>query len=483
MANQTTTQNVITTNALPQWYVDYISPIMQRAVGASNEPYQAYTGPRVAGMNADQLEVGNRVRGMQGMLTGPLTDAMNTTNAAGAVDSGAAGAGMFGQASDIFGRVAGSDTSGISQPYVDQGVGYLQQAGAGSSLGAANPYIQQSVSPLGLAAASPYMQAASQSFPGAAADYMNPYNSLVTDRIAQLGGRNLGQNLLPQISDQFVRSGQYGSPQQREGIYRAVRDTQDSILGQQAQVLQQGYGQAGQLFGQDQARYAQLAGTAGGLGTSQQQILQGAGSTLGNLSATDLSRLAAAGVNIGNLGLGQAGVAGADYGRQLAAGQGLQGIGQSQITAAGNDANRMLMAGQQTANIGDQAEQSTLRQIATLDAYGNQVQNQDQRNIDTAYGDFTEQRDYPWTQINRASNVLQGVPVNGTSSSTSQTTTPGPSTTSQVAGLGLGVAGLANSGIFRAKGGKVSGKQVKYKRSHSYGNMPKRGLAPFEEAA
>jgi len=33
--------------------------------------------------------------------------------------------------------------------------------------------------------------------------YMNPYTQNVTDQIAKLGARNLSENLLPQVSDQF----------------------------------------------------------------------------------------------------------------------------------------------------------------------------------------------------------------------------------------------------------------------------------------
>lgn len=483
MASNTTTQNIVQQTQLPDWYVNYLSPLMQRAVGLTNTPYQQYTGPRVAPLNAQQQQAYDLTQSTVGSQTPYIQQALDYTNQAANTNSGAAGAGSYADASGIFNNVANSSAAGISSPYVGQGTDYLSQAAQGSSLGAANPYIQQSTAPTGMNAAAPYLGAAAQTFPQAAADYMSPYTSAVTDRIAQLGARNLQENLLPTISDQFVRSGQYGSPQQRDFMGRALRDENESVLGQQAQALEQGYGTAGQLFGQDQSRLAGLAGTAGSLGTSQQQILQGAGSTTGNLSATDLSRLAAAGVNIGNLGIGQAGVAGADYSRQLGAGQGLEGIGQSQIQASQNDAARQMQAGQQTMDLSKYGLSSTLQTADALNAAGNQQQGQTQANYNQAYQDYLTQLNYPWQQIGQASNVLQGVPINTSSTQQSQTTQPAPSTTSQIAGIGLGVAGLANSGIFgHAKGGAVKGKQVKYKRAHSYGNVPKRGLA-FMEAA
>jgi hypothetical protein len=74
--------------------------------------------------------------------------------------------------------------------------------------------------------------------------YMNPYNQAVTDQIARLGARNLTENLLPGVSDQFIRAGSFGGSRMGEFGNRALRDTQESILGQQASALQQGYGQA-----------------------------------------------------------------------------------------------------------------------------------------------------------------------------------------------------------------------------------------------
>jgi hypothetical protein len=75
-------------------------------------------------------------------------------------------------------------------------------------------------------------------------NYMNPYNQAVTDQIAKLGARNLTENLLPGVSDQFIRAGSFGGSRMGEFGNRAVRDTQESILNQQANALQQGYTQA-----------------------------------------------------------------------------------------------------------------------------------------------------------------------------------------------------------------------------------------------
>lgn len=483
----TTTQNVVSQTQLPAWYSDYLQNVMGQAVGAAKEPYNAYTGPLNAALTPDQQAAYSQVRGLQGAQDGTLDQAQAGYQAAqspisGGGDTGAAGAGQF-EGANIFYDQAGRANSGSAfQPYASQASNSAQ-----SGIAAANPYIQQSTSPTGLAAASPYLAAASGSFPAAAADYMSPYTQQVTDRIAQLGQRNLKENLLPSISDQFVRAGQFGSAQQRDVVGRALRDTNESVLGQQAEALESGYQTAGNLYNADANRYAGLAGTAGGLGTSQQQLLQGAGSTLGNLGLGQANLYAGLGSTAG-------GLSSADASRQLAAGQGIAGIGQSQIQAAQADAARQMQAQQYSAqnqlqaaqglqSLGQQQQTMGLQGAAALQSVGQEQQQNAQGNYNTAYGQFQQQQQYPWQQIGNLSNVIQGLPVNQSTNTTSTTQTPQPSGLSQIAGVGLGVSGLANSGLFKAKGGAVKAKTVKYKRAHSYGNTPRRGIAVFEEAA
>ena len=115
-------------------------------------------------------------------------------------------------------------------------------------------------------------------------NYMNPYNQAVTDQIARLGARNLTENLLPGVSDQFVRAGSFGGSRMGEFGNRAVRDTQEAILGQQAQSLQQGYGQALGASQQDLARQqsalaqtAELAKLREGLSSAEAAQLQAIG--------------------------------------------------------------------------------------------------------------------------------------------------------------------------------------------------------------
>lgn len=447
---------------------------------------QAQQGERVAPLTADQQNAYQGVRDAQG-ITGPAYAAAGQGyGALSGIDfAGAAGAGD-GNISAGIGQLAAAgqrDTASAAQPYAQQGAGLINQSTQGSGLAAAQPYLNASTAPTGLAAASPYLSAASAgATPGAISAYMNPYNQAVTDQIATLGARNLSENILPQIGDQFVSAGQYGS--QRQGVLddRALRDTQANILAQQGQVLQQGYTQAGQLAQGNAQIQAGIGSTYGGLGTAQQQALLGAGQAAGQLSSADLARLQSAGVDIGQLGLGLSSAQSADASRQLAAGQSIGNLGVQQgqlgLSAAQAQANALYSGAQGQQSLGAAQQDAALRGSAALETAGQAQQNQTQQNLNTAYSDFTDQRDYDKNNVGFLSNVVQGLPVNTSSSGTSSTTSPGPSTAGQIAGIGLGVAGLANSGLFKSRGGAVK----KPKRNASYGVMPKRGIAIAEAA-
>jgi hypothetical protein len=105
--------------------------------------------------------------------------------------------------------------------------------------------------------------------------YMNPYLTNVTDRIAQLGARNLNEVLLPGVSDSFIRAGQFGSSRMGEFGARALRDTQESILGQQAGALQQGYTQALGASQADLGRQQQALGALGQMAQQEQALRSG----------------------------------------------------------------------------------------------------------------------------------------------------------------------------------------------------------------
>jgi len=155
--------------------------------------------------------------------------------------------------------------------------------------GSWQPQFQQGLSALGtsvgeraLSAANPYLSAASSRFTDNASSYMSPYTSQVLDEIERRGNRNLMENILPSVNDQFIAAGQFGSGRNDEFRARALRDAGDNILGQQRQALESGYAQAGQLFNQDQARLAGLGTTAGGIATQDLGRIGQMGSAITN---------------------------------------------------------------------------------------------------------------------------------------------------------------------------------------------------------
>lgn len=111
---------------------------------------------------------------------------------------------------------------------------------------------------------------ASETFPDAVSRYQSPYNSAVVDEIARLGTRNLTENILPAVTDDFIGQGGFGGSRNAEFLGRAVRDTQADITGKQAQYLDEGFKTAGNLFNQDASRLATVGTGLSNLGTAQQ---------------------------------------------------------------------------------------------------------------------------------------------------------------------------------------------------------------------
>lgn len=128
--------------------------------------------------------------------------------------------------------------------------------------------------------------------------------------------------------------------------------------------------------------------------------------------------------------------------RQYGAGLGLQGL-QTALTGAGQQFQQGVDVNKLQAD------------------YGARQQQQVQNILGQQYEDFLAQKKFPYQQLEFQSNLLRGTP----SGSTQSLYTAPPSTTSQVAGLG--VAGLGLSKLL-AKGGTVSS-EVKGKKKKSAG--------------
>jgi hypothetical protein len=274
---------------LPEWYTNYAMDILAGQQAIAGRPYQTAPMPRVAGFTPLQ----EKSFGL-------------TETAAGAYQP------LLGEATTAAQAAANAPGAlDVAQPY-------LTQAG------------QTSVANIG--------------------SYMNPYNEAVTNRIAELGTRNLTENIMPQIEGRYIQAGQLGYGA-RDGAgtpsgmmtdtSRAVRDVSADILAQQAKALQSGYSEAAGLAGTDLSRFGTLANTIGGLAQTQQA-------------------------------------------QQLAASGAL-------------------------SNLGARAQELGLTGAGAIGNVGALQQKQGQKNLDVAYADWLRQQGYEQEQINNLLKTFQGV--------------------------------------------------------------------------
>jgi hypothetical protein len=292
---------------------DAIYNQIQVAQNIANKPFQAYDMPTVAELSPLQQQAYRNVQSNQGFYQGDIDKAqgdMYGFSSKGTADTlrsdqnkylqdPATALGQLTKGQGYFDQAGKLDAVAASQ-------GNLNKAAGLDSVAAANPYLTksdtttaQALSDRALSAANPYLTAASGSSAANISQYMSPYQTGVMDVIAKQAGRNLSENILPGVSDAFIKAGQFGSSRMGEFGSRAVRDTQEAILNQQAQLANQGYGQALGASQADLARQAQLAGTVGSIsGADLSRVLQGAGqyqnlaSTAGSLTAQQQQNLA-----------------------------------------------------------------------------------------------------------------------------------------------------------------------------------------------
>lgn len=295
------------------------------------------------------------------------------------------------------------DNQGAYKPYTNAATSYFNSAGQVNPLSYASPYLNSAATETegALSAAKPYMDAASKNFPGSVQDYMDPYVGNVIDRGTQLAMRNYNENIQPGLNSQFVRAGQYGSSAHEHEANQAARDLTEGVQSNAMSQLSQGYQTAGQLFDADAARQGNLAQLAQ-TGALQQ------GAQMGQIGAT-----------------------------------------QGQL--ANLYAQNQLSTGQNMGSLGDLIQSMGLKDSAALEGVGAEQQALGQRSLDTAYQDFTNQKNFPKSQVDWLSTVIRGmqVPTSTTTSNTAPATSSQPSPLAQLATLGSALKGwgaLSNSG-------------------------------------
>ena len=260
--------------------------------------------------------------------------------------------------------------------------------------------------------ADPYLTAAGKQAYTGINNYMNPYQQNVMDTMAQQAGRNLSENLLPQVSDQFIKAGQFGGNRMGEFGARALRDTQQTLLQEQGKLANQGYTQALTANQADLARQATLGQTAGQLASQQAQAYQNIGQTQGQLTAQQQQNLA----TIANQ---QAQQAGQQQQLGLTAAKDVQG-------AQTTDATRQMGAlNDYTTILGNQQKMQNL-DAASLEAAGQAQQAQRQAELTAAQQQWQQAQDYPKNQLDWMNSQIRGLPANTIpTTTTTQNTTVG----------------------------------------------------------
>jgi hypothetical protein len=183
------------------------------------------------------------------------------------------------------------------------------------------------------------------------------------------------------------------------------------------------------MQGLQQAMAGQQAGTGLGLQGLQQGM---AGQQLAGRLGQGLGQLGTSFGALGLQGAGQLGSLGAQYG---SLGQGL-----------GQLAGGLGRLGLSQAALGETLQGAQQRDINALMGLGGLEQQYNQRLLDAQRRTLVEREAAPYQSLGFMSDIFRGVPT--TTSSLTASTAPSPSMISQIGGLGLGLAGLGQSGLF-----------------------------------
>jgi len=342
-----------TSTATPDWYTNYAKDLLSGQQNIATTPYQTYQGPRIADFTDTQRQGMDQTVAAAGLGAAPIQQGITQATNASALSGAPLLAGV-----NLASSLAANNPANAA---IRQGID-LSQAQIGQS---------------GLSAAQPYLQQAGQNAYGNVASYMNPYNDAVTNRIAELGVRNLNEKILPGINDQFISSGQPGSSRNAMMFNRAARDTGESILAQQNAALQSGYGGALTASQADLQRQSNLAQTAGNLGT--------AGVTSGLDVAKTIADLGTAGTT-SNLNVAKT----------------LGDLGQTVSSTGLNTATTL-------GTLGTQAQTAGLAGANAVTGVGAAQQGLNQQNLTLAYQDYLKQKGYPQEQIDAALKTFTGI--------------------------------------------------------------------------
>ena len=362
--------------------------------------------------------------------------------------------------------IAGTSAA-LGNMYGAQGAGYGSQgAGFGAqSIGTGAQSAQNIMN--ATAAAMPYQGLASNTIAGSTQgynpqsyqSYMDPYTDSVVRQAEDDAYRNYDRQA-GQITARAVGSGAFGGDREAIARQELGRNTTDQLARTTGQLRSQGYqqaqNQAQNAFQNQQARQQQAGQLFGQLGTSFGQLGQQGAQAAGQMGLAGLgqgikgAQLGLQGSQLGAQTAGQGGKLGLQ-GQQLASGAagGLGSLG-GQYTALGgqmgNLSQGLTNAGRFQGQMGQDLQAAQGQDINTLMGLGGFEQRYNQAGLDAQRQTTMDRQMQPYQQMAFLSDIFRGVP--STASTYGSTYTPPPSFLSQLGGLGMGMAGLYNSGMF-----------------------------------
>jgi len=362
--------------------------------------------------------------------------------------------------------IAGTSAA-LGNMYGAQGAGYGSQgAGFGAqSIGTGAQSAQDIMN--ATAAAMPYQGLASNTIAGSTQGYnpqsyqsfMDPYTDSVIRQAEDDAFRNYDRQA-GQITARAVGSGAFGGDREAIARQELGRNTMDQLSRTTGQLRSQGYqqaqNQAQNAFQNQQARQQQAGQLFGQLGTAYGQLGQQGAQAAGQMGLAGLgqgikgAQLGLQGSQLGAQTAGQGGRLGLQ-GQQLASGaaSGLGTLG-GQYTALGgqmgNLGQGLVNAGRFQGQMGQDLQAAQGQDINTLMGLGGFEQRFNQAGLDAQRQTMMDRQMQPYQQMAFLSDIFRGVPSSASTYGSSYT--PPPSFLSQLGGLGMGVAGLYNSGIF-----------------------------------
>ena len=362
--DQTLGQEQTAESPLPEYLRDASARAIEAAKGVASEPYIAYGGPRVAGLNAAQQRAIAQQQGYAGQ----------------GVAGADVGIGSLGQAGGIYG--AAGQLGGTAGGYIGAGMGTA--AGALGTLGSSFDAAQQARGMAG--GAYGLAGQGAKGITGAEIQgFMNPYATNVID-VAAKKFREEGARQQSKMGAQAAMSGGFGGS--RAAVLSGMQQrTQTEGIGDlYSKGLSSAYESA--LKAAQEGRKRQIQGA--------QTQTQAAGQTTaaGNLARSATGEMRQIGALQGQLGGQQRQLM--DSTRLL--GDSARGLGMDQISAAGQ---------RQKFGAADVASQ--------LGVAGLQ-QGIDQRAMDVAYADFLREQAYPREQLNFLSGIINQTPYSSYSS-------------------------------------------------------------------